>query len=99
VNPNVLQPVDREALGLLMADSKSALIRLNPLDLDVLADVMRSEFPGMSLTLVADANVARGGCLIESAGAVVDGTLEKRWLRAIANLGLNSPWKGDADES
>lgn len=99
VNPNVLQPVVREALGLLMADSKSALIRLNPLDLDVLADVMRSEFPGMSLTLVADANVARGGCLIESAGAVVDGTLEKRWLRAIANLGLNSPWKGDADES
>lgn len=98
VNPNVLQPVVREALGLLMADSKSAVIRLNPLDLDVLEDVFRTEFPGLSLTLMADASVVRGGCLVESAGAVVDGTLEKRWLRAIANLGLDSPWKGEVDE-
>jgi flagellar assembly protein FliH len=99
VNPNVLQPVVRESLGLLIADSKSALIRLNPLDLDVLEDVLRAEFTGLTLTLLADASVQRGGCLVESAGAVVDGTLEKRWLRAIANLGLDSPWKGDVDET
>jgi flagellar assembly protein FliH len=99
VNPNVLQPVVRESLGLLIADSKSALIRLNPLDMDVLEDVLRAEFTGLSLTLLADASVQRGGCLVESAGAVVDGTLEKRWLRAIANLGLDSPWKGDVDET
>ena len=93
VNPNALQPVIREALGLLVAESKSAVVRLNPLDIEVLGDVLRAEFPGLSLTLLADASVTRGGCLIESAGTVVDGTIEKRWLRAIANLGLNSPWE------
>jgi flagellar assembly protein FliH len=93
INPNALQPVVREALGLLVAESKSTLVRLNPLDMEVLEDVVRAEFPGLSLTLLADASVTRGGCLIESAGTVVDGTMEKRWLRAIAKLGLNSPWE------
>lgn len=99
VNPNALQPVIREALGLLVAESKSALVRLNPLDLEVLEDVVRTEFPSLSLTLLADATVTRGGCLIESAGTVVDGTLEKRWMRAVANLGLNSPWEESVDDS
>jgi len=93
VNPHALQPVIREALGLLMAESKTALIRMNPLDIEVLEDVLRSEFSGLSLTLLADATVARGGCLVESAGTVVDGTIEKRWMRAVANLGLNPPWE------
>jgi flagellar assembly protein FliH len=93
VNPNALQPVIREALGLLVAESKSAVIRLNPLDLEVLEDVVRTEFSSMSLTMLADATIAKGGCLIESAGTVVDGTIEKRWMRAVASLGLSSPWE------
>lgn len=93
VNPNALQSVIREALGLLVAENKSALVRLNPLDLEVLEEVLRTEFSNLSLTLLADTAVTRGGCLIESAGTVVDGTLEKRWMRTIANLGLSSPWE------
>ena len=98
VNPNALQSVIREALGLLVAENKSALVRLNPLDLEVLEEVLRTEFSTLSLTLLADTAVTRGGCLIESAGTVVDGTLEKRWMRAIANLGLNSPWENAVAE-
>ncbi len=97
INPNSLQPVIREALGMLIADHKSAVVRLNPLDLDVLKDVVRAEFSGMELTLVADASVTRGGCLVESAGTVVDGTLEKRWSRAIASLGLDAAWEEGED--
>jgi flagellar assembly protein FliH len=98
VNPNSLQPVIREALGMLIADNKSAVVRLNPLDLEVLQDVVRAEFSSMALTLVADASVTRGGCLVESAGTVIDGTLEKRWSRAIASLGLDAAWEGGGDE-
>ncbi len=92
-NPNALQPVIREALGTLTVDSKAALVRMNPVDMDVLADVLQQEFPGMALTLLPDAAVTRGGCLVESAGTVVDGTIEKRWLRAVASLGLESSWE------
>ncbi len=98
INPNSLQPVVREALSILLADQKSAVVRLNPLDLDVLQDVVRAEFSSMVLTFVSDATVTRGGCLVESAGAVVDGTLEKRWSRAIASLGFDAAWEGGGDD-
>lgn len=92
-NPNALQPVIREALSVLATDCKAALVRLNPLDLDVLEDVLRQEFSSLSLSLLADSNITRGGCLVEAAGTVVDGTIEKRWSRSVAKLGLESSWE------
>ena len=96
VNPNALQPVIREALGLLAADSKSAVVRLHPLDAEVLQDALQAEFAGLDLALVADASVKPGGCRITSAGTVVDGSLESRWRRAVANLGLDVQWDAPA---
>lgn len=93
VDPEVLLPVLREALGLLVAESKTAIVKLNPQDLASFQDDLRAEFPGLALTFASDASLTRGGCLIESAGTVVDGTLEKRWLRAVGNLGLQSVWE------
>lgn len=93
VNPNVLLPVIRESLGLLIGGNKDATVKLNPLDLEVLQEVLDSEFSALSLKFSADSEIARGGCLMESAGSVVDGTLEKRWLRAVTNLGLEVPWE------
>lgn len=92
-NPNALQPVVREALSVLAVDSKAALVRLHPLDMDVLAEVLRQEFSNLSLTLLPDPTITRGGCLVESAGTVVDGTVEKRWSRVVASLGLESAWE------
>jgi flagellar assembly protein FliH len=97
-NPNALQPVVREALGILMADGRSAVVRLNPADMDVVEQPLREEFSTLALTWMADAAVPPGGCLVESAGAVVDGSLEKRWQRAVANLGLNGPWEPEPQE-
>ena len=98
VNTNAMQPVLREALGLLAANTKSAVVRLNTLDLEVLEPVIRSEFSDLGLTLLPDQTLSRGGCLVESAGTVVDGTLEKRWVRAVATLGLQSVWEVSVDE-
>ena len=91
-DPNSLQPVLREALGLLMADGKSTVVRLNPSDRDTLANGAPNELASLALTLVADPSITPGGCVIESAGTVVDATVQKRWLRAIATLGLTTPW-------
>lgn len=99
VNPNVLLPVIREALVPLIADSKSAVIKLHPLDMDMLQDVLRVEYPNLPLTLLADDSISRGGCLVQSAGTQIDGTLEKRWARAVGQLGLELPWEETVDES
>lgn len=93
VKSDVLAPVVREALGLLLADSKSALIRLHPDDHALIQQVVDAEFPGMALVLRADPKISRGGCLLESAGTVVDASLEKRWARAVGRLGLALKWE------
>lgn len=93
VNPNVLQPVIREALSVLAVDSKAAIVRLHPVDVEVLQEALETGFAGMALALVADASVKPGGCVVAASGTVVDGTLDTRWRRAVANLGLASPWE------
>jgi flagellar assembly protein FliH len=98
VNPNVLLPVIREALTPLIADSKSTVIKLHPQDMDMLQDVLRADYPNLPLTLLADDSIGRGGCLIQSAGTQIDGTLEKRWARAVGQLGLELPWEETANE-
>jgi len=93
VNTEVVMPVLTEAIGLLGVEFKTAVVKLNPQDLAALGDKIQADFAGRGLSLRADAEVLPGGCLVESAGTVVDGTLQKRWLRAIATLGLSSAWE------
>jgi flagellar assembly protein FliH len=95
-NPNTLEPVLREALALLLVDGKSACVRLSHVDYDMLEAPLAAEFAGQAVTVMADAAVAPGDCLIESAGAVVDGGIATRWSRAVASLGLALPWNEDA---
>lgn len=92
VNPNALKPVVREAVGILVAEGRPATVRLNPADIDVVGQPLREAEDVPGVQWIADAAVAEGGCLVESAGTVVDGSLDKRWKRAIAALGLQSPW-------
>ncbi|MBB1076509.1 flagellar assembly protein FliH [Rhodoferax sp. 4810] len=93
VNPQVVLPVVNEAIGLLGTEFKTAVVKLHPQDLAALGEQILADFSGMGLSLRADADVLPGGCLIESAGMVVDGTLQKRWQRAVATLGLSSVWE------
>jgi flagellar assembly protein FliH len=93
VNPQVVMPVVSEAIGLLGTEFKTAVVKLHPEDLAALGEQIQADFTGMGLSLRADADVLAGGCLVESAGCVVDGTLQKRWQRAVATLGLSSVWE------
>ena len=97
VNPNAVLPIIRDSLAVLLSDGKTAVIRMHPLDLDILADDVRQEFSSLSLNLVTDATLTRGGCLAEAAGTVIDGTVEMRWHRSVASLGLESSWEANHD--
>lgn len=91
--PRALEPVVREALGLLMADGRNAAVRLSPVDFESLDAHLRAEFAGQAVSIVADAALAPGDCRVESAGAVIDGGMATRWARAVASLGLDMPWQ------
>ncbi|MDY0106683.1 MAG: flagellar assembly protein FliH [Giesbergeria sp.] len=98
-NPQALKPVVQEALGMLVQDGRPATVRLHPEDFAQVGPALQQDMAAASLQWVADAAVPPGGCLVEQAGMVVDGSLAKRWQQAIAPLGLDLAWEevGDGD--
>jgi flagellar assembly protein FliH len=93
VNSAVVMPVLTEAIGLLGTEFKTAVVKLHPQDLAALGPQIQTDFAGVGLSLRADPDLLPGGCLVESAGTVIDGTLQKRWQRAVATLGIDSNWE------
>lgn len=88
IDPTAVRHVIQEALDIVLIDGRAATVRLNPLDMNLLKEPLQTMFAGASMNLVADVSVAPGGCKVESAGAVIDGSLQKRWERAVSALGL-----------
>ncbi len=93
VNRQAVLPVVREALSMLGSESRPATVRLHPGDWAALEQALRTEHPSARIEWLQDAAVQPGECIVESAGMVVDGTLDKRWGRAIAALGLTAVWR------
>lgn len=87
-----LLPVVQDAVAALVADAPSPTVRLHPDDLAALGNLAET-LPGpQPIRCVADPSLTPGGCVVDAGGTEVDATLEKRWLRVINNLGLNTPW-------
>lgn len=93
VDPQALQPVVNEALNLLIDDAVPATVRLNPQDLASMEAAWKDMPPKQRTKLIPDASIHSGGCKVESANTIIDATLEKRWTRAITNLGLTTTWE------
>ena len=47
VNPNALQPVVREAVGMLVTEGRPAVVRLNPADMEAMAQPLREEIDAL----------------------------------------------------
>ena len=92
-HPKAMLPVVREALSMLVGETRPAKVRLHPTDWQALESALRQEFGAGRVQWQPDPSVDPGGCMVECAGAVIDGSLDKRWRRAIAALGLVSAWQ------
>src|SRR5262245_12416577 len=87
--PELAIPIIREALQ-LAAGQPHIELHLHPLDLDLLRDCGKEAAGRLAAvgeaTLVADENVARGGCLIETRHGVIDARLETQLERITSEL-------------
>lgn len=95
--PDAIRPVIDEALGMIIDDNVPRTLRLHPDDLALVGEEFPATAVGAQVVLRADPSLARGGCVVEAGGALIDATVEKRWMRAVANLGLQDHWKDAAD--
>ena len=92
--PELVVEVAREAIEGLVRSSQHVTLSLHPDDASLLAGSGAAEaLASRSGRIVADAAVARGGCIVASELGAVDATVATRWQRAVATVGNNAPWE------
>lgn len=92
-----LRAVVQEALSLAIDDGRPITLRLHPEDAALLHQADWEPGSTLRIQLQPDNHIARGGCVVEHAQGAVDARVEKRWARAVANLGLDAPWQPGED--
>lgn len=85
--------VAQEAVQALLEDGRSASLHVSPDDHARLGEALQLALVDSQVSVVADAAVANGGCVLESAAARIDASVVNRWERAVASLGLDAPWE------
>lgn len=91
-NPRLLRPVIGEALEMIVEDGLPATVRMHPGDLARLQEALKETLGENAPEFIADPQISPGGCVVQSPSSMVDATLEKRWARAVGNLGLSIDW-------
>ena len=99
LDPKSIEPIVNDAVNALVSDSLPATVRLHPDDFAALESGWTQAPAPDTPRFVPDPSITPGGCRVEASGAGVDATLEKRWQRAIANLGLTREWTAADDAS
>jgi flagellar assembly protein FliH len=92
VNPELIVTAVTDALALITDENARPTIRVNPADAGLLTEHLTPLLSARGAQLMPDQRVARGGCLIDTSRASVDATLQTRWQRSIAALGIDDNW-------
>lgn len=88
----VLKAVVHEALAQAVDDHLQRTVKLNPMDLALVQNHLGELTAGGKVQFVAQDGLSAGSCMVETPACTVDASIEKRWARAVANLGVKSDW-------
>ncbi len=92
-DPQVFLAVVDEALGELTSESLPTLVRLHPDDEAMWGAALRTQAGDRAVQWIADSEVVVGGCHVEQNGKLIDASLQTRWQRALAPVGMDMPWQ------
>jgi flagellar assembly protein FliH len=95
MKPELVAVVATEAVDTLLLSARHITVRVHPDDHALVAQGAADVLAARGARLLSDAEVLRGGCLVESDIGVIDATLEARWRRVAASLGCEQEWEGD----
>lgn len=95
--PDLVAMVAAEALDTLLLSARHITVRVHPDDQALVQQGAAEVLTARGGRVIADSNVARGGCLVDSDIGSIDATMETRWRRAAAALGCDEAW--DADQA
>jgi flagellar assembly protein FliH len=90
--PGAVAAVAAEAVDALLLNARHITLRVHPDDHALVTQGAADVLAARGARLVADRTITRGGCRAESDIGLVDASVETRWQRATAALGLEAPW-------
>lgn len=94
VKPELVIPIVREAIEYLPVVQQPAILMLNPADAPLVRAAIGEELDKGGWRVVDDAQIARGGCKIDTASNQIDAQAAARWQRLTQALGKNVDWLG-----
>ena len=94
--PELVASVAIEALDTLLLSARHITLRVHPDDHTLVATGAADDLAARGARLIADVNITRGGCVVESDLGVIDASIEARWHRAAAALGHEVAWASAA---
>ena len=92
VRPELLLPIIEHALQNIPSLQLPSTLHLHPLDIELVQTSLGEVLQPANWRLLADPNIERGGCRIETATNEIDATLSTRWQRLQQSLGQNTDW-------
>jgi flagellar assembly protein FliH len=90
--PALIAAIAQEAVDTLLLSARHITLRVHPDDQPLVAQGAAEVLNARGARLLADASMARGGCIVESDIGIIDASLETRWRRAAASLGCDEGW-------
>ncbi|WP_229507728.1 flagellar assembly protein FliH [Massilia sp. Dwa41.01b] len=94
VRPELVIPIVREAIDYLPVLQQPAILALNPDDIDIVRAALADELDKGGWRVVADPQIGRGGCKVDTASNQIDAQAASRWARLTQALGKNVEWLG-----
>ena len=89
---NLVGPVIQKALESLTDEGLKPVVRIHPTDVELFGPGLQTLLARHQASLVADPQVDRGGCVVDTATSRMDATIATRWQDTIASMGLSDPW-------
>jgi flagellar assembly protein FliH len=97
--PEHVAEVAQQAVNAVLLSARHIRVMVHADDHALVATGAAEALAARGARLLSQADIARGGCLIESDLGQIDARIEARWAQAAAVLGSELPWTGDGEGS
>lgn len=98
LDPAHVGRVAAEAIEAVLLSARHITVHLHPQDLPLVADGAADAIEARGARLMANVQVERGGCMVESDAGSIDARIATRWAQAAGALGRSEPWEGPDSE-
>lgn len=92
VRQELILPVVREAIAALPLQQQGLRLHVNPVNAELIRSHLGEQFAHSGWKIMEDNSVEPGGCMLHGGGTEVNGSVDTRWQRILASIGLSRDW-------